>query len=666
MSARSLSMWVSALLCAVACQVFVGSATAGELPDGRIYERVSSLAQYGGEVYIPGASHYYGTEISYEYTYLPFQASANGGKVAFVGSPTVGGNELTGAEGGNQYLATRLSVGGWSQSTLAPADHPRGTFQAFSKDLSVGFLDSLEPLSPLSPGFGEEISREGSYDIPYTTNTSGDEYVPLITTTPPYRSTERFKTAGYESFGTHGSRILVFAGASADSSHVLFMANDALTSASEGRPAAEGGPEATFQSENNLYESVDGRLRLVNVLPDNTTHANATFGGGSTEYIYKSKKFSHVISNDGSRVFWTDLNTGHIYVRENGTSTVEISAAGKYQTASSDGSAVFYTDGDLYKYELEGAKTTDLTPGEPVEEVVGASEDGKYVYYVTTGGELKLWHDGTTSTVMTTKVTRAEATPDGHSLVFTSAPDEGPGGEPRTGLEAKVRVYDSDTGTVYCASCTSGGTLGALPTTDEENVHWPRWISADGSRVFFVSSEALVPQDTDGVFDVYEWERPGSGSCSGGRSEGCVYLLSEGTSTQDSFFADASENGDDVFLITRAKLIPTDTDELFDLYDASNDGVTPPASSECSGSGCQGGPGAPPIFGTPSSVTYEGVGNFAAPVKEAKAKPKAKKKPKHKKAKKSKGGKGKSKSKAKKSARNASWGKRSGSKGGRS
>ncbi len=79
--------------------------------------------------------------------------------------------------------------------------------------------------------------------------------------------------------------------------------------------------------------------------------------------------FSHVISADGSRIFWTDLNTGHIYVRENGTTTVEISSAGQYQTASSDGSMVFYTNGDLYEYELENGQTTDLTPGVPVKRV---------------------------------------------------------------------------------------------------------------------------------------------------------------------------------------------------------------------------------------------------------------------------------------------------------
>ena len=71
----------------------------------------------------------------------------------------------------------------------------------------------------------------------------------------------------------------MFEGASADDSHLLFAANDALTGASEGRPAAEGGSGSEFETENNLYESVNGQLRLVNVLPDGTTHANAAFGG---------------------------------------------------------------------------------------------------------------------------------------------------------------------------------------------------------------------------------------------------------------------------------------------------------------------------------------------------------------------------------------------------
>ena len=670
MSARSLLAWAAAMLCAVVCQVFVGSASADKLPDGRVYERVSSLAQHNGEVYTPGGSRSFYVETNSLYTGLPFQAAAEGNKVAFVGTPTVGGNELSGWEGGNEYLATRLSAGGWGQSNIAPADSPGAIYQAFSSDLSVGYLDSVEPLSSAAPGFGEEMPFYGSYDILYSVSTPGDEYVPLITTKPPFRSKEGFQTVhgtvssvfiNEATGGKHGYRTLAFAGASADSSHALFLANDALTSASEGRPAAEGGAGEPFEHENNLYDSVDGRLQLVNILPNGTTHANATFGGGAVPGAFglaglNDVKFSHVISSGGSRVFWTDLSTGHIYVRENGTSTVEISSAGTYQTASGDGSDVFYTNGDLYEYELEGAKTTDLTPGVPVEKVLGASEDGKYVYYVTSSGEFKLWHDGATTAIVSTRVSRGEVTPDGHSIVFSYEPTEHYPQNP-------IEVYDADTGSLDCASCTASGTIGALPISNDENVYSPRWISDDGSRVFFVSKEALVPQDTDGMYNVYEWERPGAGSCAQTESKGCVYILSEGTSTQDSFFADAGANGDDVFIVTRSKLVGTDEDELYDLYDVTNDGVTPPASLACTGTGCQGVPETQPIFATPASVTFEGVGNFVAPAKESKAKPKPEPKKKQKHKKKSKG---KSKSKARKSARKASGQKRSGSKGGRS
>lgn len=149
--------------------------------------------------------------------------------------------------------------------------------------------------------------------------------------------------------------------------------------------------------------------------------------------------------------------------------------------------------------------------------------------------------------------------------------------------------------------------------------------------MFFDSYQALAPQDTNGEPDVYEWERPGKGQCSD--SEGCVHLLSGGTSTQGSFLLDASESGDDVFFITRAQLLGADRNELYDVYDARVDGYTPIAPPACSGSGCQGVPGAPPIFATPSSVTFAGVGNFEEEAAPGKPKKKQQKKKARKKAK---------------------------------
>jgi hypothetical protein len=661
MSGR-LSVWALGLLCAVVGGfVFVGVASANTLPDGRIYEQVTPEEKYGSDVYQPksprGIEDKAESTITTEHT---FQAAADGSGIAFAAAPTVGGNEDQGLGGGNEYLARRSATGEWTQVVLSPENAPSIVFQAFSPDLTTAFANSVEPLTSTAPGFGEpQELYTGSYDVLYSANTASGDYVPFFSTKPPYRTMDAFGTAAgtYNRPGgsVHGgdrnshSGYLAFEGASADDSHLLFAANDALTEASEGRPAAEGGSASEFEHKDNLYESIDGRLRLVNVLPNGTTHANAGFGNGRP-------LFSRVISADGSRIFWTDLSTGHIYMRQNGMTTVEVSSAGTYQTATSDGSVVFYTNGDLYSYNVEDAQTTDLTPGVSVEKVLGASEDGDYVYYLTSGNETKLWHNGTSTLVMKAMPEgapeEAEVTPDGHSIVFGFTEVLGFSERPH-----HVYVYDADSDTLYCASCTSDGTTGALQATNQGNVYQPRWISADGSRVFFISNEGLVPQDTNNVDDVYEWERPGSGECV--ESSGCVYLLSGGTSTADSSFLDASESGDDVFIVTRAKLVSGDEDDLFDVYDVRV-GSAPPTPPVCTGTGCQGVPSPPPIFATPSSVTFEGVGNFAAPAKETKAKPKPKKKSKPKK----KGKKGKSK--AKKSARKADGHMRSSSKGGRS
>ena len=674
MSGR-LSVWALGLLCTlVGGLAFAGVASANTLPDGRIYEQVTPEEKYGSDVYEPPViyttSELGGTKYSEEeqaeaaesnlQTTLTFQAAADGNGIAFVASPTVGGNISQGFGGGNEYLARR-STSGWTDSVLSP-EATSSVFQAFSPDLTKAFVNSVEPMSPAAPGFGEPLGFSGSYDVLYTMGTDDSGFAPFFSARPPYRSTNAFGTAGpisQPSVGPNAGRrfyhvgYLAFEGASADDSHLLFAANDALTGVSEGRPAAEGGSGSEFEQENNLYESVNGQLRLVNVLPNGTTHANAAFGGVE-EFGNLHKKrniLDHAISADGTRIFWTDLSTGHIYMREGGARTVEVSPQGTYQTATSDGSVVFYTNGDLYAYDTENSQRLDITPGVDVEKVMGASENGEYVYYVTAANELMLWHDGVSHAIADASPALSEVTPDGHSIVFMV-------NEYVNQTQSHVEVYDAVTGTLYCATCTSSGKLGMLSMTNSANVYQPRWISADGSRVFFVTVEGLVPQDTNDVQDVYEWERPGSGECT--ESGGCVYLLSGGTSPAHSSFLDASENGNDVFIATRASLVGSDEDDLFDVYDVGvrSPPVAPPA---CTGTGCQGVPNPQPIFATPSSVTFEGVGNFAAPVKETKAKAKAKKKkPKHKKKK------GKRKSNATKSARKADARKRAGSKGGRS
>jgi hypothetical protein len=326
--------------------------------------------------------------------------------------------------------------------------------------------------------------------------------------------------------------------------------------------------------------------------------------------------------------------------------TVLIGKGARFWTATPDGSSVFYTkEENLYEYNTVGATTTDLTPQAPVhgsvQGVIGASEDGGYVYFVAAGG-LYLSHAGVLTLIapLAPKDNEqyggevgggdwepglgnrtAEVTPDGGGVVFMSKLS-------LTGYDSRglseVFVYDARSGVLSCASCNPSGEppvegpteknegLAGLVPISHSNTYVPRWVSGDGDRVFFDSTQPLVSQDRNGVQDVYEWERAGSGSCSVGvPGSGCVFLLSGGSSTTASWLLDASESGDDVFIITRARLLAQDQNENYDVYDVRVGGVSGlPGGSGCVGAGCQGVPPAAAVFGAPASETFGGEGNF--------------------------------------------------------
>jgi hypothetical protein len=315
--------------------------------------------------------------------------------------------------------------------------------------------------------------------------------------------------------------------------------------------------------------------------------------------------------------------------------------------------------------------TVDEQENADVQAVIGASEDGEDVYFVAdgvlTGANLEtkeplagqpnlyLRHDGVTTFIATLAprdnhiaVTAnglegdwqtalegrtAEVTPNGQSVVFMSTRSlTGYDNNAYTGREntyeplAEVYVYNAATGRIVCASCNPSGEPPTLPSVDfrrgvppvagylpvsfsDTEAH--RWISQDGTRVFFESSQALVPQGVSGQMEVYEWEQDGTGSCA--RSEGCVYLLSGGTSSSSSYLLDASASGDDVFISTSAQLVPEDKSENYHVYDVRVGATQPPATPGCSGAGCQGVPSTPPSFATPATVTADSLGNFSIP-----------------------------------------------------
>jgi hypothetical protein len=209
-------------------------------------------------------------------------------------------------------------------------------------------------------------------------------------------------------------------------------------------------------------------------------------------------------------------------------------------------------------------------------------------------------------------------TPDGRNIVFESS-------RPLTGYdnlngnpEEEVFVFSVGSGLMSCASCNPSGTPPAVRVYQEsvsllaasrKDTHMSRWISDDGSRVFFDSRQPLVPQDTNGVQDVYEWERNGAGTCH--LEAGCIYLLSGGESSDFSYFVEADPTGENIFFTHRGAVAGFGPrGEENELYDARVHGGFPKAEVGCAGTGCQGVPPAPPSFATPSSYTFSGAGNF--------------------------------------------------------
>jgi hypothetical protein len=702
-------------------------ASAVTLPDGRVYEAVSPVETEGSAaVYVPvpgtdrtGYNSQYGIV-----TVRPFEVATDGNAVVYAGDPPPEGpGGRIGQSFGDAYLSKRGS-GGWRAVDLEPIGTLDAKYKAFSSDLSVGVLQTP---SSLQSG--------GSSGLYYyvTAGGAGGEYQSLHPAMLQSKEEEFWEGARFAGGNAGGSGILVF-------SHLLFEGLQALlagegTLEAELRAAAKGVVEEGKQPS-ILYDSVDGRLSVVNVLPDGKTDADASFGSSATEKETGSG-LGNAISADASRIFWTDGNTGDLYVRERDTSseaaTVQIDVAesgcgsctgggGIFWTASHDGSHVLFTDEsqltsdstakpgepNLYEYEVNAeigkpGVTTDLTAvaGANVRGIVGAGEDDEYIYLVANGvlasnengnderaetgkDNLYLYHAGSATFISmlseedggsvipfeengshntgdwqaSLEHRTAEVTPDGRSLVFMSnrkltGYDNEYSYIPYESREAKtvalyeVFHYEAESNQLRCASCDPSGKgpvatefdrerpasvrgpLGAYIPVNQVNFYraQPRVLSADGSRVFFVSGEPLVPQDTNGWLDVYEWEHDGAGSCR--QAQGCVYLLSGGAYPENSYLIGADASGENAFFITTAQLVKQDRNDQDDVYDARVGGAQLPSPPVCEGTGCQGIPPAPPIFATPASVTFAGLGNFP-PQAALSAKPKKKsEKPRH-------------------------------------
>jgi hypothetical protein len=665
------------------------------LPDGRSWELVSP-ADKKGDLIIP---------------YGVIQAAGDGSGITYQAWGMPFGEGVVGHAGGQPQVLSVRGSGGWSTRDIElPQVTPpperslaevftlsHESYKLFSPDLSLALLKGTAWL-PV----------EGVEGTPYLRDNVTGRYEPLFTSAnlPP---------------GTEGGlslyRELAVEYATPNLSHVIVRSPLALTKDAMPRPGGNVGEES------NLYEWNEGRLQLVNILPN---REQTPEGEPNSEYeirlaarLLGSNGNPYPVSSDGRWVAWTwggnpyRQGTGGaglyrgLYLRDMvRKETVRVGGFGaRYQSMSADGSRVFFVEGsDLYEFDTATDTQTDLTAkhgaGESnagvKEEVIDISKDGSYVYFVATGalagggvgGQDNLYVLHATGSEWVTKHVAtlssedeadwsapagageigflplarrvSRTSPNGRYLAFMSSrPLTGyDNTDAVTGLpDEEVYLYDAVSGRLACASCDPTGArpVGIL---DNNNVlmdptgawqeaplnGWPNhWLAAaipgwsinnsyqsrylsDSGRLFFNSPDALVPQATNGVTDVYQYEPVGVGGCTAGdvtfseRSYGCVDLISSGISDSESVFMDASENGNDVFFITTAKLVRQVYDTAYDVYDAhvcsasapclSVRPVSPPPCN--SGDSCKAAPSPQPeVFGPAPSATFSGVGNMS-------------------------------------------------------
>jgi sugar lactone lactonase YvrE len=634
------------------------------LPDCRAYEQVTQANKASTQ-----PDPFFGEEF-----FTENHASREGNRLSYFAVDVLPGSQSA----GESYLATR-GASGWSSENEIPAQSNDNGFEcpihgakmpAYSADLSRGILiDGGNQNEQNAGNFGgdcggpgpELVSGEpkGVANLFLRDNTNGTYR--LIDVTPPGVTPANAPV---------NTDLGGFEGASSDLSHVVFVEAAKLT--------------ANAPSGGGLYEWAGGVVRLVTVLPNGAPVAGSPAASWETH--------AHVISADGSRIFFTAA--GNLYVRENAEQppteecadpskacTVQVDASpvgasgggGQFMEASADGSEVFFTDDasaaltsdtvpgsgtNLYRYDLPSRLLTDVTPrtGAEVKGVSGVSEDGSYVYFVangslapgaavgdckpeiifsTIGCNLYLFHGGTTTFIATLSGREGakdlcvveycrRVSSNGAFIAFASQKSLTgyDNTDANTGLpDAEIFLYDAGANKLVCASCNPSGEAPTghrtfRPIMELRPGGAPHYLS-DSGRLFFATTDALLPQDTNGKQDVYEFEPDGVGSC--GDAGGCIYLISTGTSSLETGLIDVSASGNDVFLRQYQQLLPQDVqEEARTLVDARVGGGFPEPSAPppCStADSCRSAPSPQPsIFGAPASATFSGAGNLAPPV----------------------------------------------------
>jgi sugar lactone lactonase YvrE len=628
----------------------------GELPNNRAFELVS-----------PANKRPVGYVSYLLPNQLPFQAAASGNKIYY---PINNGLENATAGGLVRYIAERGSTEWTSTQVTPPALVPplgptvyTGLYRWYSPELTCGLVESIEPLTAGTPkgdtehGISNLYARheDGSYSLmstqePLNPSVSSIFYYEVRGATSdcshvlfetPYRLLSNAPATG-DGLYEWAEGTLRLAAIRPDGS----IAEKAQTgSEGNGNAMSPDGHRVFFAASSTEPGPENGKGAIF--VRENATHT--TIASKSKTGVPNNGAFYQIPSADGSQVFFN----GNYGLATNGSSHGPGSCKGGLGE-SGEGC-------DLYDYSVASGQLTDLSAdanpadlkGAGVVGMLGASADGSYVYFAAQGQlisgkgrtyaqnvngagsyNLYLSHGGGlsfvglisanevgnhgTALVNNSKERTSQVTPDGEHLLFTTKLNV-------TGYESggaqEAYVYSTPSDSTICVSCRPDGlpSVTASPLTfspikqklisGDEN-YIPRSFSDDGGRVFFTSEDVLAAGGVSGNENIYEWE------------DGTVYLLITGrldfaTGETGVNYIDSSASGSDVFIETKKRLAPQDTDSTLDLYDIRVNGgfpySPPPPPCEPLAEQCQRPPAAQPSSTNPATESVVGPGNRPAP-----------------------------------------------------
>jgi hypothetical protein len=604
------------------------SGFSADLPECRAYELVTPPGESSAQ---PDTRTEHINDYEEENEYiggLPDNlAASDGSRFAYEAAEVMPGSQSAGLE----FVATR-GPSGWTSEDALPLRPYTGNRCTF--DLAAQ-TNVLKYSPDLTQALILDNKTVGGYSLEFAQSCRG-ENVEVVSNEP----FEQNLLARDDEDGSYQLVNLTPAGvapepaeliaASADLNVVVFSERAKLT------PEAQAGAV-------NLYEWREGAVHLVKLeLPSGAPVS------GSVAFL----------SADGSDLFFTA--NGNLYMRVDGQRTVQVDEArggsgpgggGGLTAISADGTQVFFIDEatsgltsdtvagsgmNLYRYDTSTDQLSDLTPVDNANaELTSISEDGSYVYFTSDGvqsgsqanqfGEtaqagqpnLYLDHKGTITFLMDAKLmmhppaggSTFAIAQNGAFLAFNSTSsltDYDNNGD------YEIYLYSAAANRFECASCNPSG---EAPTNNGANVGdkgvvlgiVPHQVS-DNGQVFFETNEALLPRDTNGQSDTYEFDY-NSG----------LHLISPGVGSGPSVLLDASVSGDDVFFLTPQSLVPQDSfQEARKIYDARLDGgfpetALPPACTTADACRSAATP-QPSIFGEPSSQTFSGAGDLVPSV----------------------------------------------------